>query len=60
MKIDGTPKQADFTISKAWEPGKSYLYIFEYTDEAKLVFLGSEETLFIGEAPEDGGNHNFS
>ena len=58
--IDGIKKEVYFTLSKGWEAGKSYLFRFEYTDEAKLVFLGSEETLFIGEAPEDGGNHNFS
>ena len=58
--IDGIVKEVYFTLSKGWEAGKSYLFRFEYTDEAKLVFLGSEETLFIGEAPEDGGNHNFS
>lgn len=58
--IDGRPVKVYFTMSKGWEAGKSYLFRFEYTDEAKLVFLGSEETLFIGEAPEDGGNHNFS
>ena len=58
--IDGIVKEVYFTLSKGWEAGKSYLFRFEYTDEAKLVFLGSEETLFIGEVPEDGGNHNFS
>ena len=60
MKIDGRDKRVLFTIDKPWEPGRSYLYRFEYTDEANLVFLGSDETLFIGENPEDGGNHNFS
>ena len=58
--IDRIVKEVYFTLSKGWEAGKSYLFRFEYTNEAKLVFLGSEETLFIGEAPEDGGNHNFS
>ena len=58
--IDEIVKEVYFTLSKGWEAGKSYLFRFEYTDEAKLVFLGSEETLFKGEAPEDGGNHNFS
>ena len=58
--IDGLPKDVYFTLSKGWEAGKSYLFRFEYTDEARLVFLGTEETLFEGEAPEDGGNHNFS
>ena len=62
--IDGSPKPMEvevyFTLSKGWEAGKSYLFRFEYTDEARLVFLGTEECLFIGKAPEDGGNHNFS
>ena len=58
--IDGSPKVVYFTMSKGWEAGKSYLFRFEYTDEANLVFLGSNETLFTGEVPEAGGNHNFS
>ena len=62
--IDGSPSpkpmEVYFTLSKGWEAGKSYLFRFEYTDEARLVFLGTEECLFIGEAPVDGGNHNFS
>ena len=58
--IDGRSKDVYFTLSKGWEAGKSYLFRFEYTDEANLVFLGTEECLFIGETPEDGGNHNFS
>ena len=58
--IDGKPQEVYFTLSKPWEPGRSYLYRFEYTKEANLVFLGTDETLFIGENPEDGGNHNFS
>ena len=58
--IDGIVKEVYFTLSKGWEAGKSYLFRFEYTDEAKLVFLGTSTDLFIGEAPEDGGNHNFS
>ena len=61
MKIDGkTPKQADFTISKAWEPGKSYLYIFEYTDQANLVFIGTNEVIFDGKDLENGVEHNFN
>ena len=60
MKIDGRDKSVLFTIDKPWEPGRSYLYRFEYTNEANLVFLGTDETLFIGKNPEDGGNHNFS
>lgn len=59
-KINGVLHEVDFTISKGWEAGKSYLFRFEFTNEARLVFLGSNETLFTGEAPEDGGNHNFS
>ena len=58
--IDDVPYEVDFTISKGWEAGKSYLFRFEFTKEARLVFLGSNETLFTGEAPEAGGNHNFS
>lgn len=58
--IDGLPKDVYFTLSKGWEAGKSYLFRFEYTDEANLVFLGTEECLFIGETPGNGGNHNFS
>ena len=59
-RIDGRPVEVYFTMSKGWEAGKSYLFRFEYTNEAKLVFLGTSTDLFIGEAPEDGGNHNFS
>lgn len=59
-RIDGLPQEVYFTLSKPWEAGRSYLYRFEYTDEANLVFLGTDETLFIGKNPEDGGNHNFS
>ena len=58
--IDGRTQEVYFTISKGWEAGKSYLFRFEFTKEARLVFLGSNETLFTGEAPEAGGNHNFS
>lgn len=58
--IGKSTKVVYFTLSKGWEAGKSYLFRFEYTDEANLVFLGTEECLFIGEAPVDGGNHNFS
>ena len=58
--IGESTKVVYFTLSKGWEAGKSYLFRFEYTDEANLVFLGTDECLFIGEAPEDGGNHNFS
>lgn len=58
--IDGLTREVYFTISKGWEAGRSYLFRFELTNEARLVFLGSDETLFTGEAPVDGGNHNFS
>ena len=58
--IDGVLHEVYFTISKGWEAGRSYLFRFEFTDEARLVFLGSNETLFTGKAPEEGGNHNFS
>ena len=60
VKVNGTDKQTTFSLSKAWEPGKSYLYRFAYTDEANLVFEGTETELFTGENPVDGGNHNFS
>ena len=59
-KINGVLHEVDFTISKGWEAGRSYLFRFEFTDEARLVFLGTEECLFIGKTPEEGGNHNFS
>lgn len=59
-KINGVLHEVYFTLSKGWEAGRSYLFRFEYTDEANLVFLGSESELFVGLAPEDGGNHNFS
>ena len=58
--IGKVPYEVDFTISKGWEAGKSYLFRFEFTDEARLVFLGTAECLFIGKTPEEGGNHNFS
>ena len=58
--IDKVPYEVYFTISKGWEAGKSYLFRFEFTNEANLVFLGTEECLFIGKTPEEGGNHNFS
>ena len=58
--IDGVLHEVYFTISKGWEAGRSYLFRFEFTKEARLVFLGTEECLFIGETPGNGGNHNFS
>ncbi|MGM9791624.1 MAG: fimbrillin family protein [Candidatus Cryptobacteroides sp.] len=60
LYVDGVYKEVEFTLSKGWEAGRSYLFRFEYTDEANLVFLGTESELFVGQSPEDGGNHNFS
>ncbi|MGM9787173.1 MAG: fimbrillin family protein [Candidatus Cryptobacteroides sp.] len=60
LKINGEEKQTNFTLSKPWEPGKSYLYRFEYTDEAHLVFIGTSTAIFIGENLQPGGEHNFS
>ena len=58
--LDGIPQEVYFTLSKGWEPGRSYLYRFEYTKEANLVFIGTDDVLFIGEDLADGGNHNFN
>ena len=58
--FEDVTKEVTFTVSKAWESGKAYLYRFEYTDEAHLVFLGTSEYLFKGENLQDGGEHNFS
>ncbi|MGN0191014.1 MAG: fimbrillin family protein [Candidatus Cryptobacteroides sp.] len=58
-EINGETKETRFTISKAWEPGKSYLYRFEYTADANLVFLGTETEVFVGEDLENGGGHDF-
>ncbi len=61
LKIDGEPPSVvPFTVDKGWESGKSYIYSFLYTDQATLLFLGTEEVLFKGEDMENGGNHNFS
>ena len=60
VKVNGTERETTFTLSKAWEPGKSYLYRFAYTDEANLVFEGTATELFTGEDPGNGGDHNFS
>lgn len=57
--VEDVTKVVKFTVSKAWESGKAYLYRFEYTDEAHLVFLGASEYLFKGENLQDGGEHNF-
>ncbi|MGN1045480.1 MAG: fimbrillin family protein [Candidatus Cryptobacteroides sp.] len=58
LNIGGSTRTVQFTMSKAWESGKSYLYRFEYTDKANLVFVGTEE-LFIGKTLENGGEHTF-
>lgn len=60
LVIDGIQHQAEFTIDKAWEPGKSYIYKFQYTDKANLMFIGTDTELFVGENLVDGGEHNFS
>lgn len=57
--VEDVTKEVTFTVSKAWESGKAYLYRFEYTYEAHLVFLGESEYLFKGENLQDGGEHNF-
>ena len=57
--INGETKETIFTISKAWEPGRSCLYRFEYSADANLVFLGSKTELFVGEDLENGGEHDF-
>lgn len=59
VNINGETKETIFTISKAWEPGRSYLYRFEYSADANLVFLGTETELFVGEDLENGGEHDF-
>ena len=60
LKVNGEVKQTAFTIDRAWEPGKSYVYRFEYTPDANLVFVGTTTELFVGEDLQDGGEHNFS
>ena len=60
LKIDGIAREVLFTVDKGWESGKSYIYSFLYTDQATLLFLGTETVLFEGENMKDGGNHNFS
>lgn len=60
LKVNGEEKQTVFTIDRAWEPGKSYVYRFEYTPQANLVFVGTATELFVGEDLQDGGEHNFS
>ena len=61
MLFDGVYKEVAFTVSKAWQSGKSYIYRFEYNDEANLVFQGTQSEIFIGEDPVEweGGEHNF-
>lgn len=60
LEIDGETRQVDFTITKTWESGKSYLYRFEYTDGSSLVFIGTSTEMFVGEDLQEGGDHNFS
>ena len=60
LKIDGIEREVLFTVDKGWESGKSYIYSFLYTDQATLLFLGTETVLFEGEDMKDGGHHNFS
>ena len=61
MLFDGVYKEVAFTVSKAWQSGKSYTYRFEYNDEANLIFQGTQSEIFIGEDPVEweGGEHNF-
>ena len=60
ITVGGQTKEVEFTVSEQWKPGRSYLYRFEYTADANLVFVGTDTELFIGEDPEDGGTHNFN
>lgn len=60
VEVNGVERQTPFTVSKAWEPGKSYLYNFEYTEDSKLLFTGTDIELFEGKDLENGGEHNFS
>lgn len=59
ITVGNKTKEAEFTIDEPWEPGRSYVYRFEYTAEANLVFMGTATELFIGEDPENGGEHFF-
>ncbi|MGN0221038.1 MAG: fimbrillin family protein [Prevotella sp.] len=60
ITIGSETKEAEFTIDEPWEPGRAYVYRFEYTAEANLVFAGTATELFVGESLEDGGTHNFN
>ena len=53
-------KEVEFTIAEPWQPGRSYVYRFEYTTEANLVFVGTDTELFVGEHLESGGEHDFN
>ena len=60
MTIGGEPREVAFTIDNAWEPGHSYVYCFLYTEAANLVFVGTSTELFVGEDPQEGGEHQFN
>ena len=60
LKLDEVDKEASFSIDKAWESGKSYLYRFECSDQANLVFLGTDTDLFVGDDLENGEDHTFN
>lgn len=60
LKLDGVDKEASFSIDKAWESGKSYLYRFDCSDQANLVFLGTDTDLFFGHDLENGEDHTFN
>lgn len=60
LKLDGVDKEASFSIDKAWESGKSYLYRFECSDQANLVFLGTDTDSFVGDDLDNGEDHTFN
>lgn len=60
ITIGGETKEVEFTIGEPWQPGRSYVYRFEYTTEANLIFTGTATELFVGESPENGGEHYFN
>lgn len=60
MTIGGEHREVAFTIDNAWEPGHSYVYCFLYTEAANLVFVGTSTELFVGEDPQEGGEHQFN
>lgn len=57
--VDSRPVSVRFSVSRAWEPGRSYLYRFEYTDAANLLFVGTDEVLFTGESLTGDASHDF-